>query len=96
LNENPEPCMHCGRPVVFDDVNRHGMPRLCECGLEPWTKRSQQPHGDCTMYCNMCEMYVKPTKWDGEDVCPYHQRTMMTEEGPVSMYEEFNQDGEEW
>jgi len=36
---------------------------------------------------------VEPTKWEGEEVCPYHQRTKMTEEGPVLMYEEFDQDG---
>jgi len=44
-------------------------------------------------YCNMCQMWVTPTDWDGEKVCPYHQRTRQTEEGPVFMYDEFDQDG---
>lgn len=39
---------------------------------------------------------VESTTWEGEQVCPWHQRIMQTEEGPVFMYDEFNQDGEEW
>ena len=81
-------CPTCGkqRADIQNDPN----------DLDPTSRTSQQPHGDCTMYCNMCQMYVKPTTWDGEQVCPYHQRTMQTEEGPALMYDEFNQDGEEW
>jgi hypothetical protein len=36
------------------------------------------------------------TFWDGEWVCKWHQRVIQTEEGSVFMYDEFNQDGEEW
>jgi len=65
--------------------------------IDPTNKRSQQPHDDKTMYCNACEMYVKPTSFGGEkDLCPYHQRSYQSEEGIVMMYDEFNQDGEEW
>lgn len=64
---------------------------------DPLTKPSQQPHGDCTLYCNQCQMYVKPTSFNGEnDICPYHQRVAYTEDGPEMMYDEFNEDGEEW
>ena len=63
---------------------------------DPTTKPSQQPHGKKTMWCNQCEMYVEPTDFGPEkDVCPYHQRVYQSEEGPVYMYDEFNQDGEE-
>ena len=81
-------CTTCNKLVseMFSDPN----------DIDPTTKVSQQPHGQNTLHCNICEMYVKPTKWEGEDVCPYHQRTMSTEEGPVLMYDEFDQDGEEW
>jgi len=64
--------------------------------IDPTERTSEQPHGGCTLYCNACQMYVKPARWDGEEVCPYHQRVRQTEEGTVFMYEEFNQDGEEW
>lgn len=60
--------------------------------IDPSTKVSQQPHGNQTMYCNMCSMYVKPDQ-DGD--CPYHQKVMVGEEGPYLKYDEFNQDGEE-
>ena len=40
---------------------------------------------------------VKSTLWQGEKVCPYHQRVGYDSEGvPYFMYDEFNQDGEEW
>lgn len=69
---------------------------LDEDDIDPTEKTSQQPHGRATMYCNACQMYVKPTMWDGEKVCPYHQRVRQTDEGQVFMYEEFNEDGDEW
>jgi len=69
---------------------------LDEDDIDPTEKTSQQPHGGRTMYCNACQMYVKPTMWDGEKVCPYHQRVRQTEDGQEFMYEEFNQDGDEW
>ena len=45
-----------------------------------------------------CQIHgeVRGTEWENEIVCPYHQRVRQTEEGPVFMYDEFNQDGEEW
>ena len=62
--------------------------------LDPTTAPSQQPHGKQTMYCNICNMYVKPTTFlDDEETCPYHQQVRQTEEGPVFMYDEFDQDG---
>ena len=48
-------------------------------------------------YCGICDC---ETERDDDDVfegsCPYHQRTMSNEEGSYLVYEEFNQDGEEW
>lgn len=70
----------------LEDFNDHS----CVSGQSP------NMASDKTMYCNSCQMYVKPTLWYGEKVCPYHQRTMQTEDGVVFMYDEFNQDGEEW
>jgi len=46
------------------------------------------------IYCNRCQMLVKSTRWQGEQVCPYHQYTMRTEDGIEFMYDEFDQDGE--
>ena len=64
--------------------------------MDPTTKPSQQPHGKQTMYCNKCQGYVEPiTFGDEKDCCPNHQRVYQSEEGPVYLYEEFNQDGEE-
>jgi len=63
----------------------------------PTDRVSQQPHGSNTLYCNICQAYVTPTSFGGEyELCPNHQRTYQGEEGTVFMYEEFNQDGEEW
>ena len=62
---------------------------------DPTTKPSQQPHGKKTMWCNQCEMYVAPTDFGPmKDICPYHQQVYQSEEGPVFMYDEFDQDGE--
>lgn len=47
-------------------------------------------------YCNICDREVRSITWNGEEVCPYHQRSMQTEEGTVMLYDEFNEDGEEW
>lgn len=48
-------------------------------------------------YCGICDC---ETERDNDDVfkggCPYHQKTISTEEGSYLVYEEFNQDGEEW
>jgi len=84
-----EPCWHCGGAVEQAD-------ELHSCGWLPFEKRSQQSHGESTLYCNACQMYVKPVGWEGEQVCPYHQRVCHGEEGSYLMYDEFNQDGEEW
>ena len=60
------------------------------------TKPSQQPHGTKTTYCNRCDMYMTPIDFgDEKGVCPNHQRVYQSEEGPVYLYEEFDQDGEE-
>ena len=82
-------CEDCGKSGadMYSDVN----------DIDPTCRVSRQPHGESTMYCNQCECYVKPTSFGGEDdVCPNHQRTYQSEEGTVFMYDEFNQDGEEW
>lgn len=47
-------------------------------------------------FCNICGYETKWVMWDGRMVCPYHQHIRQTEEGSVLMYDEFNQDGEEW
>jgi len=47
-------------------------------------------------YCNICQFETDFVLWDGNLVCPYHQHSKQTEEGIVFMYDEFNQDGEEW
>ena len=83
-----EDCIHCGKQQI---VNQHGQDK-CECGYYPFTKKSQQSHGNQTLYCNMCQMYVKPASDDGS--CPYHQKVMHSEEGDYYRYDEFNQDGE--
>ena len=48
-------------------------------------------------YCCICDC---ETERDDDDVfkggCPYHQKVMSNEEGSYLVYEEFNQDGEEW
>jgi len=47
----------------------------------------------------MCSEHgqVKSALWKGEKVCPYHQRVGYDSEGvPYMMWDEFNQDGEEW
>lgn len=47
------------------------------------------------IWVNCCQMYVEKSKLiDGD--CPYHQRVMQSEDGPYLLYDEFNQDGEEW
>jgi hypothetical protein len=47
-------------------------------------------------HCNI-HGSVNGTMWQGELVCPYHQRQAVDSEGvPYQMYDEFNQDGEEW
>ncbi len=93
-----DPCIHCKRVVKFSEDNLD-CPLKCEgCGFLPWTRVSQQPHGKSTLFCNMCQMYVVPTSFGGEtDICPYHQRISHSEDGETEfMYDEFNQDGEEW
>ncbi len=82
---NERKCTDCGKSTfeMWSDVN----------DIDPTHRVSQQPHGKATMQCNICQMYVAPTMWDGHEVCPYHQNTMQTEEGPVRMYDEFDQDG---
>jgi len=50
--------------------------------------KNQTPQVHCGQHGD-----VDGTMWDGELVCPYHQRTKQSEEGPVLMYEEFDQDG---
>ena len=48
-------------------------------------------------YCNICQMDVEQVNFFGKMVCPYHQHTHQTDDGEtVFMYDEFNQDGEEW
>ena len=38
----------------------------------PTDRVSQQPHGSNTLYCNICQAYVTPTSFGGEDeLCPY-------------------------
>jgi hypothetical protein len=86
LKENG--CTECGKSCIDMAMDPND--------FDPTTKPSQQVRGENTMYCNSCQMYVKPTTWQGEEVCPYHQRVHNGEEGPEFMYEEFNQDGEEW
>ena len=80
-------CSECGKTTqeMRDDVNDE----------DPTTRRSQQPMGKSTLYCNMCQMYVVPTSFGGEtNICPYHQRVSRSEEGEVEfMYDEFDQDG---
>jgi len=44
----------------------------------------------------MCQRETIFVEWDSRMVCPYHQYQKQTEEGIVLMYDEFNQDGEEW
>ncbi len=85
--------MHCGADVKFEPDKKWPQPLKCTCGWEPYTKRSQQPHGKSTLYCNMCQFYVVPASDDG--TCPYHQKYFDSEEGPYPRYDEFNQDGEE-
>lgn len=87
-DKNQVKCDECGKTLteMFFDAD----------DIDPTVKSSQQPREGRTMYCNACQMYVKPTKWDGEEVCPYHQRVRHTEEGTEFMYDEFNQDGDEW
>ena len=80
-------CIDCGKSGgdMHSDVD----------DIDPTSRVSQQPHGMSTLYCNMCQAYVKPTSFGGEDeLCPYHQRTYQGEEGTEFMYDEFNQDGE--
>ena len=92
-----DPCIHCQSAVKFAKDAKPGwdQPLKCEtCGFEPWTKVSQQPHGDQTMYCNKCQMYVKPDTFHGQECCPYHQQVVDTEEGPDYYYDEMDQDGE--
>ncbi len=81
------PCPDCGRTIA--EINRD--PK----DIDPTSKVSEQPHGNNTHYCNQ-HGYVKPDTWQGETVCPYHQRVSYGEEGPEFYYDEFNQDGEEW
>ena len=84
-------CERC--TVVFARCNEY---RNDPDKTDPTTKPSQQPHGTQTMYCNKCESYVAPiTFGDETDLCPNHQRVYQSEEGPVFLYEEFDQDGEE-
>ena len=99
MTEENEKCMHCQSTVQYEDKKDDwgdGIPKKCTtCGFLPFTKVSQQPHGNQTLYCNLCQMYVKPCSFDGEDeLCPYHQRVGHGEEGSYLMYDEFNQDGE--
>lgn len=82
-------CERC--TVVLAKCNEY---RIDPVKMDPTTKPSQQEHGSSTMYCNICECYVKPTSFMGETgLCPNHQRVAQSEEGPVFMYEEFDQDG---
>lgn len=47
-------------------------------------------------YCNICQREIVFVEWDSRMVCPYHQHQKQTEEGIVQMYDEFNENGEEW
>ena len=98
MTEENQNCIHCQSTVEYEDKLdswKDKIPKICgKCGFLPFTKVSQQPHGNQTLYCNQCQMYVKPTKWENEDVCPYHQRVGTSEDGPYLMYDEFDQDGE--
>ena len=89
-----ENCIHCQSEVVYEEKKDSwgdGIPKICsKCGFLPFTKVSQQPHGNQTLYCNICQMYVKPD----EDGCPYHQKVLQSEEGPYLKYDEFDQNGE--
>ena len=51
------------------------------------------PERDGFKYCNACGFETKFVRWFGKMVCPYHQRVEQTSEGPVFMYDEFDQDG---
>ena len=82
-------CSDCGKSGgdMASDLN----------DINPNRRVSQQPHGKSVLFCNLCDAYVIPTSFGGEDdICPYHQRTYEGEEGTVFMYDEFNQDGEAW
>ena len=82
-------CERCARVLAKCNEYRMDLDKM-----DPTTKPSQQPHGTQTMYCNQCQCYVAPTDFgDEKDVCPNHQRVYQSEEGPVFMYEEFDQDG---
>ncbi len=88
-------CIHCGGNVVLTKDYKV-VPEVCQCGYRPLTKKSEQPHGEQTLYCPE-HGYVKRTSFGGVgDLCPYHQRSYQSEEGTVRMYDEFNDDGEEW
>ncbi len=65
--------------------------------LDPDTLPSQQPYGKRTLFCQT-HGYVEPTSFGGEsDLCPYHQRSAVDEDGATyRMYDEFNDEGEEW
>lgn len=43
--------------------------------IDPTERVSQQPHGKQTYHCNKCDGYMEPMTWEGEECCPYHQRT---------------------
>ena len=82
-------CEKC--TVVLAKCNEY---RIDPVKMDPTTKPSQQPHGEQTLWCNQCEMYVAPTDFGPmKDICPYHQQVYQSEEGPVFMYDEFDQDG---
>ena len=89
-------CIHCNRSVIFEVPERMGNPKKCECGYEPLTRKSQQAHGKCTLYCNKCQMFVEPCSFGGQDdLCPYHQQSAVDEDGATyQMYDEMDQNGE--
>jgi len=80
-------CPDCGRKIQEINMDPND--------IDPTSRVSEQPHGQNTYYCGQ-HGYVKPDTWQGETVCPYHQRVHHGEEGPEFYYDEFNQDGEEW
>ena len=64
--------------------------------LDPFTKPSQQPHGEKrTMHCGRCMMYVEPEIFDGEEHCPYHQYVRYNDEDGSFLHDDdFDINGE--
>ena len=90
MTESLVQCIHCNKMSSRD--------QKCKCGLLPEVRVSQQSHGKSTLYCHLCDMFVVPCSFDGQDgLCPYHQRQAVDEDGATYFqWDEFNAEGEEW